>query len=61
MKRKNNEKKETVQKGLRCPACGCGHFYVDKTVDIPGRRRRRYKTCRHCGRRVRTMEIIETE
>jgi hypothetical protein len=48
-------------KGLRCPACGCAHFYTDKTVDVPGRRRRRYKTCRNCGRRVRTTEIIETE
>lgn len=46
-------------KGLCCPACGCGHFYTEKTVDIPGRRRRRYKTCRNCGRRVRTVEVIE--
>jgi transcriptional regulator NrdR family protein len=46
-------------KGLRCPGCGCGHFETDKTVDISGKRRRRYKICRNCGRRVRTVEIIE--
>lgn len=48
-------------KGLRCPRCGCGHFYTDKTVDVPGRRRRRYKTCRACGKRVRTTEMIEPD
>lgn len=47
--------------GIVCPACGCRHFYTDKTLDVPGRRRRRYKTCRNCGRRVRTVEKIEVD
>lgn len=55
------EKTEHNSRGLRCPACGCGHFETEKTVDIPGRRRRRYKICRHCGRRVRTVEVIEKD
>jgi len=50
---------ELDNKGLRCPKCGCGHFETDKTVPIPGRRIRRYKVCRYCGRRVRTTETIE--
>jgi hypothetical protein len=47
--------------GIRCPKCHCGHFYTDKTVDIPGYRRRRYKICRNCGMRVRTIEKLEPE
>ena len=52
---------EADNKGLQCPKCGCGHFYTDKTIDITGHRRRRYKVCRNCGRRVRTTEVIEME
>ena len=50
---------ELDNKGLRCPGCGCGHFETDKTVPVSGRRIRRYKVCRYCGRRVRTTERIE--
>lgn len=46
--------------GFRCRTCNCGHFIV-----IWVRHRRgaivRCKECRHCGRRVRTMERIEEE
>jgi len=41
--------------GLRCPDCNCGHLYVIYT-----RRRRdkiiRQRECRHCGRRINTIE-----
>jgi transcriptional regulator NrdR family protein len=54
-------KTEEQEIGLRCPNCGCGHFYTDKTVDVGGNRRRRYKYCRNCGSRIRTLEIIESD
>ncbi len=55
-------------RGLRCPKCGCADFYDEDgrpygfdtitTVPLPGAIRR-YKICRHCGKRVRTREVIE--
>lgn len=53
-----DEKQEDI--GIRCPNCGCRHFYTEKTIPVHGNRRRRYKNCRNCGRRVRTLEEIET-
>lgn len=52
--------------GLKCPICGCNDFRTEdgrpfdtvKTVNIPGAIRR-YKICRHCGKRVRTKETLE--
>ena len=53
-------------RGLKCPRCGCSDFRAEdgrpfdcvKTVNIPGAIRR-YKICRHCGKRVRTKETLE--
>ena len=60
-------------KGLICPKCGCADFKLDdgSPANTPPRPWdtiktvrgknyiRRYKTCRLCGRRIRTKEIIE--
>ncbi len=44
------------EKGLACPRCGCHHFRVIYTR--PGARGRimRRRECRHCGKRLTTME-----
>lgn len=56
--------------GLVCPRCGCRDFRDDpgptirrtwrtlRTQKLPGKIRR-YKRCRHCGRRITTIETIE--
>lgn len=52
--------------GLKCPTCGCQDFRgsdgrpwnVTRTMPIPNGVRR-YRTCRHCGTKVRTRETIE--
>ena len=42
--------------GLECPGCGCRHFSVVYTRPWrPGRIVRR-RECRHCGRRMTTIE-----
>ncbi|NIP26657.1 MAG: hypothetical protein GWN94_19800 [Phycisphaerae bacterium] len=54
--------------GLKCPKCGCADFRTEDgrpwktvtTVPIPGAVRR-YKICRHCGKRIRTKETIEKQ
>ena len=48
-------------KGLVCPSCGCRHFRCIYTrPGWPGRIYRR-KECRHCGRRVTTVEKARAE
>ncbi len=42
--------------GLECPECGCRHFRVVKTRRGDGVVLRR-RECRHCGRRVTTIEV----
>lgn len=50
---------ETKEKrGLECPRCGCGHFYVLYTRRARGGRLLRRRECRHCGRRVNALERI---
>lgn len=44
-------------KGIECPQCGCRHFYVVYTRPKPGKIVRR-RECRHCGRRVTTVERV---
>lgn len=41
--------------GIECPRCGCTHFEVVRTIrgDDEVRRQRQ---CRHCGRRMTTIE-----
>jgi transcriptional regulator NrdR family protein len=47
---------DSNSRGIRCPHCGCGHFYTTHTEPLPDRRIRRRKQCRHCGRRIVTFE-----
>lgn len=46
-----------VSVGLVCRKCGCRHFHVYKTRPIIGGIRR-YRECRHCGRRIVTTERL---
>ena len=42
--------------GLQCPGCGCRHHYTLYTRAAPGGRVLRRRECRHCGRRMTTLE-----
>jgi len=44
------------QRGLRCPQCGCNHFWVVYTRRVWGGRIIRRRECRYCGRRMTTTE-----
>ena len=44
------------ERGIRCRACNCAHFYTLETRRQPGGRIMRRKECRHCGRRITTYE-----
>jgi transcriptional regulator NrdR family protein len=46
--------------GIRCPRCGCRHFYTTHTEPLRDGRIRRRKVCRHCGRKVVTFEAVPT-
>ena len=48
--------KPQEKRGLQCPRCGCGHFFVLYTRRARGGRLLRRRQCRHCGRRVTTYE-----
>lgn len=43
------------QPGIRCPRCGCCDLRTTHTIRQPGSVKR-YRRCRHCGRRVTTYE-----
>jgi transcriptional regulator NrdR family protein len=43
-------------KGICCPQCGCRHFDTTHTEPLRNGRIRRRKVCRHCGRRLVTLE-----
>jgi len=47
---------EEISKGLICRDCGCRHFEVVYTRPAPRGRIVRRRACRHCGRRVTTVE-----
>jgi hypothetical protein len=46
--------------GLACRACGCRHLEVVYTRPHPGGILRR-RQCRHCGRRLTTVERLPLE
>ena len=46
------------QRGLVCPQCGRGHFFVVYTRRVHGGKIMRSRKCRHCGRRVITYESV---
>lgn len=50
--------KPEEQRGLRCPACGCGHLRVVYTRRAWGGRITRRRECRSCGRRMLTTEQV---
>lgn len=43
--------------GIPCPKCGCRHHYTRRTQRV-GKRVRRYRQCRHCGRSFTTLETL---
>ena len=43
-------------KGLVCRACGCQQFFVVYTRPAPEGRIFRRRECRHCGKRLTTVE-----
>lgn len=45
-------------RGLECRHCGCRHFEVIYTRAVHGARIMRRRACRHCGRRVTTVEQV---
>jgi transcriptional regulator NrdR family protein len=46
----------TEERGLVCRGCGCRHFRVVYTRAIIRGRVKRRRECRHCGRRLTTIE-----
>ena len=46
----------TDQRGLVCRHCGCKHFRVIYTRPAWGGRIMRRRECRHCGKRMTTLE-----
>lgn len=51
-----NRPRSDEPKGLRCAGCGCGHFRVVYTRQARSERVVRRRECRHCGRRMTTIE-----
>ena len=47
--------------GLVCPRCGCGHFRVIYTRPRRNGTVLRRRECRHCGRRMLTVEAAVGE
>ncbi|HUU94488.1 MAG TPA: hypothetical protein VM487_02015 [Phycisphaerae bacterium] len=43
-------------RGLECRRCGCRHFHVLQTRQLPGGRIWRRRECRNCGKRISTTE-----
>jgi len=52
----NSAAQKPSSSGIRCPQCGCCHFYTTHTEPLRDGRIRRRKQCRHCGRRIVTYE-----
>jgi len=50
------DEKGTEDAGLTCRECGCRHFRVIYTRKASGDRIVRRRECRHCGRRITTVE-----
>ncbi len=50
------EKQKETEIGIRCPQCGCRHFYTTNTEPLRDGRVRRRKSCRHCARKLVTYE-----
>ena len=48
-------------RGLKCRACGCKQFRVIYTRPYRGGGLVRRRECRHCGRRMTTLERVVGE
>ncbi|HPY76665.1 MAG TPA: ogr/Delta-like zinc finger family protein [Anaerohalosphaeraceae bacterium] len=53
------ETSTTKTKGIACPKCGCKDWKVTDTRVFSHNKIRRYRQCRNCGRKIRTVEKIE--
>ncbi len=53
-----DKSKDGEARGIRCPACGCGHLRVVYTRRAWGGRVVRRRECRNCGRRILTAEQV---
>lgn len=51
---------ELRNEGIRCPGCHCRHL-IQVFTRHSGSRTVRVRECRHCGRRVRTTEMVVFE
>ena len=47
---------EILEGGLVCRKCGCRHFCVIYTRPAPDGKVTRRRECRHCGKRMTTIE-----
>ena len=47
--------------GIRCPNCWCRDLRTTHTRPIPGNRIRRYRRCRHCGKKVVSTEKLNDQ
>ena len=54
---KLSELQEKVFKGIGCPECGCKMSRVNDT-DEKYYGNLRYRQCRHCGRKYKTIETV---
>ncbi|HOM16568.1 MAG TPA: hypothetical protein PLQ00_04525 [Thermoguttaceae bacterium] len=54
---KGGEQEKEQAKGLECRRCGCRHFYVTHTLQLPDGRIKRRRVCRHCGTPIVTFEV----
>jgi hypothetical protein len=54
----NKSKEQLPDVGIRCPSCGCRHFFTTHTEPLRNDRVRRRKSCRNCGRKVVTFEML---
>lgn len=47
--------------GIVCPRCGCADLRAYCTRRLRKNRIRRYRTCRHCGKRITTIETTPNQ
>ena len=43
--------------GISCRSCGCRDLRTTRTMRVREGMIRRYRECRHCGRRMTTHEV----
>lgn len=52
-----SDPKEAEAASIECSRCGCAHWFVLRVEHKPSRIVRR-RECRHCGKRVTTVERV---